>query len=47
LSTDVSEVRASTINALMMDAARTSETSVDSNTSQKKNLNFVLAAVRT
>jgi hypothetical protein len=30
LSTDVSEVRAASIIALMMEAARTSETSVDS-----------------
>jgi hypothetical protein len=44
LSTDVSEVRAASIIALMMEAARNSETSVDiilhGSTSQKKNLNF-------
>jgi hypothetical protein len=56
ISTDVSEVRAASIirghSSLMMEAARTSETSVDNyftrgSTSQKTILNFILAAVRT
>jgi hypothetical protein len=51
MSTDVSEVRAAAIIALMIEAARTSETSVDNflhdSTSQKTNMNFILAAVRT
>jgi hypothetical protein len=51
LSTDISEVCAASIIALMMEAACTYETSVDNYFTQqyirKKNLNFILAAVRT
>jgi hypothetical protein len=44
--TDVSEVCTASIIALMMEAVRTSETSLHGITPQKT-LNFILAAMRT